>query len=143
MDLYNSLSQGPGGEAIRTILGGDYGTKQNLKSKRTITHSKALKNPKPIFIPDSDFFEDSTGDKQLVPQKLVEKTLKRNFPSSYEDDDQSDKAVSEYKTKVGYNTSRSRLNAHQGGTGIAVKWRVSGANVALYPLSSIIRIKGR
>jgi len=156
LDLYTSLTQGPGSDAIRSILGGEDVAKQSLKSRKR-GKTKTLKNPKPVFSPDPNF----SIEKELIPQKLVENTLKRNFPLSYEDkfDGESldigvgssrNSDIGETRTKMNlsqiqYNhlsRSRSNVSAKQWG-GIAVKWRCSSANMVIRPIFTNLKIRCR
>lgn len=104
LDLYNSLSQGPGGEAIRSTFGGEYVKKQNLRTqkKQQNISPKILKNPKPVFAPDSDFLEDWANENAFAPEDWVKTTLRRNFPGSYD--------------KFAGDVSPSELDSTNGGT---------------------------
>ena len=151
LELYNSLSQGPGGEAIRSILGGEYNSKQNLKIKRTPI------NPKPIFSPQSDFFEEFSGQNEFVPEEWVKKTLKKNFPSSYDrftgdSSDFHDNGIKKNPNGGGpkmnldtfrlHSRSRSRLNAQQWGVCVRQPTPLR-SSIVMRPMSTNLKMKCR
>jgi len=156
LDMYISLTQGPGSDAIRSILGGEYVLKQNLKSRKQ-SNLHLQNSPKPILNPESDL----STEKDLIPQKLVEKTLQRNFPWSYDDKLNGDaldygtgsstnNELGGTSTKMNMNAiknidpllSRQYLPTRKWG-GIQVRWRCSESNMIVHPISTNLKVKCR
>lgn len=82
LDLYEKVTEGPGGEAVRFVFGGEYTAKQpNKKAKNkdisniVIQDSSQLTHQKNVGA-QVEILEES----EIIPSKRVSRTLARNLP---------------------------------------------------------------
>lgn len=82
LDLYEKVTEGPGGEAVRFVFGGEYTAKQpNKKAKNKGTSNIVIQDSSQLTHQKSvgaqvEILEES----EIIPSKRVSRTLARNLP---------------------------------------------------------------